>query len=86
MREYVKRESNRSIKEDINKMKWLTGFFNVFSRLREIIIFCVTIKCRVYAILRFFFFFFVKTFPMFQQDDGGIFPSKHFLPVTKYAL
>lgn len=35
MREYVKRESNRSIKDDINKMKWLTGFFNVFSRLRE---------------------------------------------------
>lgn len=58
MREYVKRESNRSIEEDINKMKWLTGFFNVFSRLREIIIFRVTIKCRVYAILRFFFFFF----------------------------
>ena len=58
MREYVKRESNRSIKDDINKMKWLTGFFNVFSRLREIIIFRVTIKCRVYAILRFFFFFF----------------------------
>lgn len=41
----------------------------------------MTIKCRVCAILRFFF----RTFPILRPDNGGIFPSKHFL-VTKYVL
>lgn len=45
-------------------------------------IFWMTIKCRVCAILRFFFF---RTFPILRPDNGGIFPSKHFL-VTKYVL
>lgn len=29
--------------------------------------------------------FFFRTFPILRPDNGGIFPSKHFL-VTKYVL
>ena len=80
MREYVKRESNRSIEEDINKMKWLTGFFNVFSRLREIIIFRVTLKCRVYAILRFFFFLLLRRFQCSSRTTVEFFSRNIFCP------